>query len=68
MGAPMGGIKDSGLGRRHGAEGMLKYTESQNIASSLISPIIPPPNVPVELAQKAIPRLLKMMKYVPGVR
>ncbi|GIH89491.1 succinic semialdehyde dehydrogenase [Planobispora siamensis] len=31
--APMGGMKSSGIGRRHGAEGLLKYTESQNIAS-----------------------------------
>ena len=31
--APMGGMKDSGLGRRHGAEGLLKYTESQTIAT-----------------------------------
>jgi succinate-semialdehyde dehydrogenase/glutarate-semialdehyde dehydrogenase len=30
--APMGGMKASGLGRRHGAEGLLKYTESQNVA------------------------------------
>ena len=30
--APMGGMKASGLGRRHGAEGLLKYTESQTIA------------------------------------
>ena len=31
--APMGGMKDSGLGRRHGAEGILKYTEAQTVAS-----------------------------------
>jgi succinate-semialdehyde dehydrogenase/glutarate-semialdehyde dehydrogenase len=30
--APMGGRKDSGTGRRHGAEGLLKYTESQTVA------------------------------------
>ncbi len=30
--APMGGMGDSGLGRRHGDEGLLKYTESQTIA------------------------------------
>ena len=30
--APMGGMGDSGLGRRHGDEGMLKYTESQTVA------------------------------------
>jgi succinate-semialdehyde dehydrogenase/glutarate-semialdehyde dehydrogenase len=29
--APMGGMKASGMGRRHGADGLLKYTESQTI-------------------------------------
>ena len=32
VGAPMGGMKDSGLGRRHGAEGITKYTESQTVS------------------------------------
>ncbi|MEW9546810.1 succinic semialdehyde dehydrogenase [Nonomuraea sp. NPDC050783] len=31
--APMGGMKASGLGRRHGAEGLLRYTESQTVAA-----------------------------------
>lgn len=31
--APMGGMGDSGLGRRHGDEGLLKYTESQSVAT-----------------------------------
>jgi succinate-semialdehyde dehydrogenase/glutarate-semialdehyde dehydrogenase len=30
--SPMGGHKDSGLGRRHGAEGLLRFTESQTVA------------------------------------
>lgn len=30
--APMGGTKDSGVGRRHGSEGLLKYTESRTVA------------------------------------
>lgn len=30
--APIGGMRASGLGRRHGAEGLLKYTESQTVA------------------------------------
>lgn len=29
--APIGGFKNSGLGRRHGREGILKYTESQTV-------------------------------------
>jgi succinate-semialdehyde dehydrogenase/glutarate-semialdehyde dehydrogenase len=28
----MGGMKASGVDRRHGAQGILKYTESQTIA------------------------------------
>ncbi len=31
--APMGGMKASGVGRRHGAEGILKYTEAQNVTA-----------------------------------
>jgi succinate-semialdehyde dehydrogenase/glutarate-semialdehyde dehydrogenase len=30
--APMGGMGDSGMGRRHGVDGLLKYTEPQTIA------------------------------------
>jgi succinate-semialdehyde dehydrogenase / glutarate-semialdehyde dehydrogenase len=29
---PMGGRGASGLGRRHGAEGLLRFTESQSVA------------------------------------
>jgi succinate-semialdehyde dehydrogenase/glutarate-semialdehyde dehydrogenase len=28
----MGGMGASGIGRRHGSEGLLKYTESQTVA------------------------------------
>jgi succinate-semialdehyde dehydrogenase / glutarate-semialdehyde dehydrogenase len=37
--APMGGMKDSGIGRRHGREGILKYTQSQNIAVQRGKPV-----------------------------
>ena len=33
VGAPMGGMKSSGLTRRHGMEGITKYTESQNVTA-----------------------------------
>jgi succinate-semialdehyde dehydrogenase / glutarate-semialdehyde dehydrogenase len=39
--APLGGRGDSGLGRRHGAEGILKYTESQTVAHQRLVPIAP---------------------------
>jgi succinate-semialdehyde dehydrogenase/glutarate-semialdehyde dehydrogenase len=39
--AGMGGMGDSGLGRRHGAEGIRKYTESQTIATQRLLPLGP---------------------------
>ncbi len=43
--APMGGMKDSGMGRRHGATGILKYTEPQTVSVQRVMPIAPPPMV-----------------------
>ncbi len=40
--AGMGGMGDSGLGRRHGAEGIRKYTESQTVATQRLMPLGPP--------------------------
>ncbi len=40
--APMGGMGDSGMGRRHGAAGILKYTESQTIARQRLMNLAPP--------------------------
>lgn len=37
----MGGMKDSGLGRRHGSEGILKYTEAQTVAQQRLMPLAP---------------------------
>jgi len=43
LGAPMGGMGISGVGRRHGAEGLLKYTEVQTIATARVMNLDPPP-------------------------
>jgi succinate-semialdehyde dehydrogenase/glutarate-semialdehyde dehydrogenase len=43
--APMGGVKDSGLGRRHGRDGILKYTEPQTVAVQRLAGFAPPPPV-----------------------
>jgi succinate-semialdehyde dehydrogenase / glutarate-semialdehyde dehydrogenase len=43
--APMGGMGESGIGRRHGAHGLLKYTESQTVAQQRLHPIAPPKGV-----------------------
>lgn len=39
--SPMGGMKDSGLSRRHGSEGILKYTEAQTVAQQRLMPLAP---------------------------
>lgn len=39
--APMGGIGASGIGRRHGVQGLLKYTESQTVATQSLIPLAP---------------------------
>jgi len=66
--APMGGFKDSGLGRRHGAEGILKYTEAQNVTLQRGPAIAPPRGVPAEAFARWFTGALKAVKRVPGVR
>ena len=40
--APMGGMKASGLGRRHGLDGILKFTEPQTVAIQRLVPAYSP--------------------------
>ncbi|GAA8852383.1 succinic semialdehyde dehydrogenase [Helicobacter pylori] len=62
MGAPMGGMKDSGMGRRHGAEGILKYTEAQTVAAQYLLPIAPALGMSDTTYSKALTAGLKLMK------
>ncbi len=45
--AGMGGMGDSGLGRRHGSEGIRKYTESQTVATQRLVPLGPPASMEI---------------------
>ncbi|MFI5636014.1 succinic semialdehyde dehydrogenase [Streptomyces goshikiensis] len=60
--APMGGMKDSGLGRRHGSEGILKYTEAQTVAHQRILPMAPSLGMDDEKYAAFMTRSLKVMK------
>lgn len=51
---PMGGMGESGIGRRHGAAGLLKYTEAQTVAHQRLLPIAPPPGVSNEAFARAM--------------
>jgi succinate-semialdehyde dehydrogenase/glutarate-semialdehyde dehydrogenase len=66
--APMGGMKDSGLGRRHGAGGILKYTEPQTVALQRLVPLAPPPFLGQKLWARVITAWLRVMRRLPGVR
>jgi succinate-semialdehyde dehydrogenase/glutarate-semialdehyde dehydrogenase len=66
--SPMGGMKASGLGRRHGAEGILKYTESRTLATQSLMLIGPSRFLPPERYAKVMTIILKLMKSLPGLR
>ena len=63
--APMGGVKDSGVGRRHGAEGILKYTEAQTVALQRGIPIGPMPGMSTERYTTVMTAALRAMKRLP---
>ena len=62
--APMGGMKSSGLGRRHGREGLMKYTETQNITSQHLVPIAPFGGMSDETYARVLTTALRAMKAV----
>jgi succinate-semialdehyde dehydrogenase / glutarate-semialdehyde dehydrogenase len=58
--APMGGMKDSGLGRRNGAEGILKYTEAQNVSLQRVPLTTPPRWLPYKVYAKGMQMTLRL--------
>lgn len=52
--APMGGMRESGMGRRQGAEGIHRYTEAQAVATQRVWGFTPPPGVSNELFAKVL--------------
>lgn len=60
--SPMGGMKDSGLGRRHGSEGILKYTEAQTVAQQRLLPMAPSLGMDDEKYAQFMSRSLRVMK------
>ena len=65
--APMGGVKHSGIGRRHGEEGFYKYTESKTVATQRVDTFAEPP-IPFGLYARAVSGVLKLWRRVPGLR
>jgi succinate-semialdehyde dehydrogenase/glutarate-semialdehyde dehydrogenase len=66
--APMGGMGHSGLGRRHGAEGITKYTESQGVAVQRLLPVAPFTPLTPAMWAKAMTLGLRILRRTPGIR
>ena len=65
--APMGGFKASGLGRRHGAAGIRRYTETQTVAVQRLLPIAAPEGVDEASYSRVMTQALKVLKKIPGL-
>lgn len=64
--APMGGMKASGISRRHGEVGLLKFTESQTVAVQRVIPAFAPPfAMGYDLYQRLLGPLLKVLRRLP---
>jgi succinate-semialdehyde dehydrogenase / glutarate-semialdehyde dehydrogenase len=64
--APMGGMKASGLGRRHGREGLLKYTDSQTVAvRSALAAKLQDPGRDAAAYARRFTAILRKAKHLP---
>ncbi|WP_067844419.1 succinic semialdehyde dehydrogenase [Nocardia lijiangensis] len=62
--SPMGGMGDSGLGRRHGADGILKYTEPQTVAHQRLLGFDAPAGVSHRTWATILTATLKVLKGI----
>jgi succinate-semialdehyde dehydrogenase / glutarate-semialdehyde dehydrogenase len=66
--APMGGFKDSGIGRRHGREGILRFTASQTIARQRWIDLGPSDRVSARWFARLFTLGLRLIRRLPGLR
>ena len=62
--APMGGFRESGTGRRQGAEGLLRYTETQSVATQRLMRLSPMFGMSDETYAKVMTLALRGLKAV----
>ncbi len=62
--APMGGVGDSGVGRRHGREGIRDYTDSRTVVTQRGHPLAFPDAVPDRLAAAATTASLRPLRWL----
>lgn len=65
IGGINGGMKDSGMGHRHGPEGITKYTDARLVASQRLMPVAAPPGLGQEAWSKVMTSFLKVVRNLP---
>jgi len=60
--SPMGGMRQSGMGRRQGSEGILRYTEPQSVATQRLVRFAPMLGMSDETYAKVMTANLRLMK------
>lgn len=63
-----GGYKQSGTGRRHGREGMTKYTQTKNLTTQYFLSIAPGGMLPPPRWEWFFSNILRLMRRIPGLR
>lgn len=63
--APMGGMKESGTGRRQGDEGIWRYTETQAVGVQHLVPVLGPDGVPPRFYAGFMTFALRILRHVP---
>ena len=58
----MGGMRESGIGRRQGGEGILRYTETQSVATQRLIRFAPKLGMSDETYAKVMTANLRLMK------
>lgn len=64
--APMGGMGISGVGRRHGPDGLLKFTEPQTVVVTRFMNLDAPPVISQDKWQRLLMTLARSFRFLPG--
>jgi succinate-semialdehyde dehydrogenase/glutarate-semialdehyde dehydrogenase len=66
--SPMGGFKESGLGRRHGRQGIAKFTEAQTVAVERLLAIDTPPFLSHQQYATLMGAAMKLLRHAPLIK
>ncbi|MCC6905708.1 MAG: succinate-semialdehyde dehydrogenase (NADP(+)) [Anaerolineae bacterium] len=69
--APLGGMKNSGIGRRHGPEGILRFTQTQSVTTNLTRLQVGSYETALSINQRladALTWALRLWRHIPFIR